>query len=342
MKRIVLIVLTAAGGLLAGVVLAEIALRFVRLDSTAPVVRYTIQRNSPLFSPALDATSPLFYGYAGIQVDGERLVIAYPGRRLQRVVSLAKPPGTFRIAAVGDSLTEHWDAPGYANYTDFLEEFLQPRVPGGAGEVLPLGVGGYNTWQERHFFERHLARLEMDVWLLQYCANDADVMTLRAREPGERVASNEWPSHEILGARFGRPDFSRATIGPIPSRLLWLVRRQFSSFPGLDGYHQVAGNDEQRAALVWFRGAAAARKIPLLVVIFPLLDDGYAQPESRYIARLLAELGIDHCDVLPALQQHGPLKALARDVYHPSNAGHRIVARAILDALDRRGLLPAR
>jgi lysophospholipase L1-like esterase len=341
MKRITMMAFTAAGGLLLGAAIAEIALRLVKLDSEEAVLHYTIQRNSPLFSPVLDASSPLFYTYDGIRVDGGRLAISYPGRRTRRVVPLAKPPNTFRITAVGDSLTEHWDLPGYTNYTDFLEEALGRGLPGRTVEVLPIGIGGYNTWQERHYFERYLSRLETDMLLLQYCANDADVMRLRPRAPGSPVPGNEWPSHEIVGERFGRPDYSGSAIGPFHSRLLWLIRRQLSSFPGLVGYRQVAGNTEQRDALVWFRDLAAARKIPLLVVVFPLLDDAYAQPESRYIRSLLENLGIDCVDVLPALKEHGPLAELARDVYHPTNEGHRFVALAILDHLRKTGLLPS-
>jgi len=342
MKRITFIVLTTTGGLLVAAVLAEIALRFIGLGSREPIVSYTIRRSSPLFSPELDASSPLFYTYAGIRVEGERLSISYPGRKTDRVVALARPPGTFRIAAVGDSLTEEWGIPGYANYTDFLEKRLNEHLSGKTAEVLPLGVGGYNTWQERHFFERYLTRLETDVLLLQYCANDGDVMRLHPREPGAPVPAYEWPSHAIVGERFGRPDYSTSAIGPVHSRLLWLIGRRRTSFPGLDGYRQVAGNGEQREALIWFRELAAVRKIPLLVVIFPLLDDRYPQPESRYIQKLLASLGIDHCDVLPALKEHGSLAALARDVYHPTNEGHRIVAGAIFRRLQDSGLLPPR
>lgn len=342
MKRIAFIVLTTTGGLLVAAVLAEIALRFVDLGRREPVVRYTIRRNSPLFSPELDASSPLFYTYAGIRVEGERLSIRYPGRKTTRVVSLAKPPDTFRITAVGDSLTEEWGITGYANYTDFLEALLNDHRSGKTAEVLPIGVGGYNTWQERHFFERDLMRLETDVLLLQYCANDGDVMRIHPRAPGAPVPAYEWPSHAIVGERFGRPDYSVASIGPVHSRLLWLIGRWCSSFPGLDGYRQVAGNHEQREALIWFRDLAAARKIPLLVVIFPLLDDTYAQPEGRYIRKLLASLGIDCLDVLPALKERGSLAALARDVYHPTNEGHRIVARAVFQRLKDSGLLPPR
>ena len=341
MKRIALIAVTLAAGSLLGIVLAELALWLFGVPARNPVVRYTIQRNSPLFSPALDASSPLFYTYAGIRVEGDSLAIHYPDRG-PRIVPLARPPGTFRIVAVGDSLTEQWDCPGYANYTSYLEELLLERSASPRFEVLPLGIGGYNTWQERHFFERYLNRLETDLLLLQYCANDGDVMSLRARKPGAMVPDNEWPSFEIVGERFGRPDFARGAIGPFHSRLLWLLRHGLGPSDALHGYSQVKGNEEQREALIWFRDRAAARKIPMLVVIFPLLDDGYAQPESRYIEALLTELGIDYLDAYPTLARHGPLARLARDLYHPTNEGHRHVARAILDRLEKKSLLPRR
>lgn len=329
------------GGLLLGGVLAELALRAFGYGAAGPVVRYTIQRASSRFSARLDPASPLFYTHAGIRVEEDRLSIAYPGRP-RRVVPLARTPGVLRIAALGDSLTEHWDFPGYVNYTDFLEQRLVDRRGEGRAEVIPLGVGGYTTWQQRHFFERFLSGLEADVLLLQYCPNDGDVMGLRPRPPLTPAPANEWPSHEIVGERFGRPDYSMAALGPVHSRLLWLLRFGLASRPALHGYRQVAGNDEQERALVWLRDLAAARGTPLLVAVFPLLDGAYPQSESAYIRKLLARLEIDHVDIRPALEARGTLASFARDLYHPTTEGYRIAAGAIFDHLVASGLVPAR
>ena len=232
MKRIMFAVCTILGGLLLGGGLAELAVRISGAGAEGPVVEYVVERHSSLFSPRLDPSDPLFYTFDGIRAERDRLAIAYPDHRF-RDFAWVPEPGTYRIAAVGDSLTEQWGIPGYANYTNFLEDLLKERVGTGRAEVLPLGVGGYTTWQERQLFERCLLRLEANLLLLQYCPNDGDVMRLRPRPPGAAVPAKAWPAYEIVGERFGRPDYARSAIGPLHSRLLWLLRYGRSSAPAL-------------------------------------------------------------------------------------------------------------
>jgi len=334
-KRLFLVLAGALCALLA----AEIGLRV--FFKPKRIIRYTIQRNSAYFSPTLNDDSPLFYTYRGIETDGKSYVaVHYPDDRLRKF-SFRKPAGTFRVVAMGDSLTEEWNIPGFTNYTDFLQTALERELPGRKIEVLPLGVGGYNTWQEMHFYRGSYQGLETDVLILQYCVNDADVMLLKKRSPNEPCPDNEWPQYEIVGTRAGRPDFSRGEAGFLQSRLLWLVRDRCSEPQDtLDGYVQLPGSDEQRTALVWFRDMSRNRRTPFFVVIFPLLDDGNSQAEVAYAKGVLDEIGVESLDLLPELRRRGPLSAIARDLYHPNAEGHRCAAEAVLRFLKRRGLLP--
>jgi lysophospholipase L1-like esterase len=334
-KRLFLV----AAGALCAVLTAEIAVRI--FFAPKRIIRYTIQRNSAYFSPTLNADSPLFYTYRGIETDKTNYVaVHYPDGRLQKF-SFRKPAGTFRVVAVGDSLTEEWNIPGFTNYTDFLRTALERELPGWKIEVLPLGVGGYNTWQEMHFYRESFERLQTDVLILQYCGNDGDVMSLKKRNSSLPCPDNEWPEYEIVGTRIGRPDFSRTGFGFLHSRLLWLLNNRSSVAQTLDRCVQLPGSDEQRTALRWFRDMSRSSRIPFFVVVFPFFDDGNSQAELTYAKGLLDETKVEYLDLLPEFRERGPLSTMGRDLYHPNSEGHRTAAEAILRFLKRQGLLPA-
>jgi len=326
-------------GVLCVVLAAEIVVRV--FFPPKRVIRYTIQRNSGYFSPTLNADSPLFYTFGGIETDRKSYVaVHYPDNRLRRF-SFRKPAGTFRVVAVGDSLTEEWNLPGFTNYTDFLRTALQKELPGRKIEVLPLGVGGYNTWQEMHFYRESYQRLQTDVLILQCCANDADVMSLERRSASRPCPNNEWPDYEIVGTRVGQLDFSRTGAGFFHPRLLWLLNHPLSTSPSLDGCVQLPGSDEQRTAFLGFRDMSRDSRTPFFVVLFPLFDDSDSQAELAYVKGVLDETDVEYLDLLQELRQHGPLSALGRDLYHPNSEGHRRAAEALVRFLKRRGLLPA-
>jgi lysophospholipase L1-like esterase len=327
-------------GLLCALLISEIAARVFFPPRTA--IRYTIQRNSGYFSPTLNPDSPLFYTFSAIKPDGKgSLTVQYPDDRLRKF-AFRKPARTFRVVAVGDSLTEEWNLPGFVNYTDFLRTATRKELPGRKVEVLPLGVGGYNTWQEMNFYRDSYKQLDTDVLLLQCCANDADVMTLKKRSAGQPCPNNEWPQYELVGTRIGRPDFSRDGIDFLQSRLLWHLKAAPPALPSLNGCIQLPGNDEQRTALLWFRNWSRENQAPFFVVLFPLFDDNDSQAELTYLKGLLDEIKVEYLDLLPELRQHGPLSSLGRDLYHPNSEGHRYAAEAILRFLKNRKLLPAK
>lgn len=111
--------------------------------------------------------------------------------------SVAKPPGTFRIAILGDSFSEARQVPIGQTFWSHLERGLgecPAFARGEAGErveVLNFGVGGYGTTQE-------LITLEHDVWRF------SPDLVLLAFTPGNDVANN---SKELMSDRSWRKDF---------------------------------------------------------------------------------------------------------------------------------------
>lgn len=81
-----------------------------------------------------------------------------------------RPPGTFRILALGDSFVEGYTVSLEATATQVLEGRLSR--PGCPVEVLNAGTAGYSTDQEYLFFREEGYRYEPDVVALFFYYND--------------------------------------------------------------------------------------------------------------------------------------------------------------------------
>jgi lysophospholipase L1-like esterase len=88
---------------------------------------------------------------------------------------VAKPPGTFRIAVLGDSMTEAMQVPRERDFCSILEARLRgcPRLAGKSPEVLNFGVSGYGTAQELLMLRERVWKYSPDlVVLAMFPGND--------------------------------------------------------------------------------------------------------------------------------------------------------------------------
>ncbi len=88
---------------------------------------------------------------------------------------VAKPPGTIRIAVIGDSMTEGREVALAETYWKRLEARLAacPARDGRRVEVLGFGVNGYGTAQELLVLRDHVLKYDPDLVLLAvFTAND--------------------------------------------------------------------------------------------------------------------------------------------------------------------------
>jgi hypothetical protein len=90
-----------------------------------------------------------------------------------REYPLQKPPGTLRIAWLGDSFVEALQVPLDSCATERLEARLAATA-GRRSEVLNFGVSGYGTCQQLLLLEEMALRFEPDLVLAQYYFNDLD------------------------------------------------------------------------------------------------------------------------------------------------------------------------
>ena len=155
-------VLVAATFVAAGI--AEILLRVAGIG-------YAIfDRPDPVFGSVLIAGAKGWqqsegHIYIRVNSDGFR----------DRERSTAKPPGTVRIAVLGDSFTEARQVDLEATFCEVLERELRERGPPGDRtiEVLNFGISGYGTTQQLLTLQRRVWAYEPDVVLLAfYTGND--------------------------------------------------------------------------------------------------------------------------------------------------------------------------
>lgn len=105
--------------------------------------------------------------FAGVPVRTNAL-----GFRDAREYPLAKPPGTFRIVVLGDSVTFGHGAPYETSYPYLLEQRLRSWRPDVKWEVWNLGIPGYNTAQELAYLNEVGERYAPDLVIVGFFLND--------------------------------------------------------------------------------------------------------------------------------------------------------------------------
>jgi hypothetical protein len=137
------------------------------------------------------------------------------GFRDRKEYSLDKPPNTFRILVLGDSVTFGHGTLDDTTYPYLLEQQLRKWRPDVNWEVWNLGVPGYNTGQELAYLEEIGPRARPDLVIVGFYPNDFSGdnsppergVLVRGAAPALRFAQRNLYSFEfykrvLLTARF--------------------------------------------------------------------------------------------------------------------------------------------
>ena len=252
-----------------------------------------------------------------------------------------KPPQTFRILCLGDSVTL---GPGVA------EEAIYPSRLGalladGNTEVVAAGVGGWNTVEEERFLAANFPRLEPDLVVLLYVTNDSDPI-----EPWRRAAQ---PPESRWAA------FYRGLV--LHSRLFEWAAFTATRLRGIDWHGLRAMHDwseERRAAGPlfaptepgWLESRAALGRILALVrahgarlaIFLYNLEDWPPAPAARErLEEFGRETGVPIFDTLPFFAGRSPATLVNAPIVdpHPNAEGHALLAAGMVRMLRATGLL---
>ena len=251
-----------------------------------------------------------------------------------RETTLDKPPGTVRIAGLGDSVMFGWGVAQEETYLAVLEGRLNEE-PGTRFEVLNFAVPGYNTAIEAAVFERRVLAFDPDLVVLHFVANDLDLPPFL--QAPRRLGSLERSFLlELVRNRL------RGLPGPLPPRL---ELRGAASVP--ERYRTMVGEEGFRRAMVRLGALARERALPVIVLFlggqgepwdlvrrvveeqeFHLLNAG------SYHSSYLAEHGIE-----PSERGWAETFWRSRRDHHPNALGHRLYAEALVEKLEALGFV---
>ena len=282
---------------------------------------------------------------ATLAFGGSTVRIDEAGRRVPVTDSAPPPPGLpspIRLAVVGDSSAFGWGVMFEESYPALVARRLQALWKRPV-EVVNWSVPGYNSEQEQRLFETRILADDPDLVLWHYDHNDATAIL---------------PFGEPVGLP---PEVGTNALGS--EALAYLLRRleQFRLAPWLhetvrhprfSGY-VTSGPlyDRHLAALQRAAATAAARRLPVLLVVFdpqadrpgPVADAHFETLHARLVPRLRA-FGFEVFDTYPAEQallvERGwrDLSAFQLDPasdIHPNREGHAWLAEVVAPELAR-------
>jgi len=348
-------VLLALTALIATLAVAELILRAV-----GPTPAVTGLRSLHEARPDRAWLYGLRPGAVGrLEVSGDVLYRINADGFRDRRYARPKPPGTFRVVVLGDSIAFGYGVEERDAFPKVLEARLSELAPEAHIEVVNLGVSGYNAYTEAELLKDVGVTYEPDLVLLQFCINDLNDPTVHFdAQTLLRLGS-------IPDAAY--PDPSRRAAAPrTPSiasgcrRLLALCRLVDDA---LIAWTTAEPDDAARRAAVapvtadgpewrWLEalyeemareaGRVGAR---FVVLAFPYESQMHGRRPQPVEARLVAmgeRDGWVTVDLLPAFRD---LAARSRespfiDWWHPTASGQALAAEQTLDALACRGLLP--
>jgi len=278
----------------------------IKIPSSDPRVAHEHRPNAKAFLMGVDVTTNSF----GLR-DKER--------------PKEKPAHTYRIVALGDSITMGWGVEQNMTYSMQLERMLNARPPqafplGLNYEVLNLGVGNYNTVQEVMRLKNLGLSFDPDLIILGYFINDA--------EPTPK------PRHGFLIE-------NSYLFAFLMSRLRLADRNGMNYanyYRALYDDHQPGWTDAQ-AAIFELALIGQRHSIPAMIFIIPEMHKtGAVYPFKdihHKVEKVGSDLGLPVIDLLPLFKDRRPefFWVSLLDAHYNAQA-QSLVAKGIYDALE--------
>jgi len=237
---------------------------------------------------------------------------------------MEKPPGVFRIAFVGDSVTCGFELlPREDLYWKVLERrWNRAGSSGERIECLGFGVNGYGILQDARVVETRVRPFDPDLVVVQLSLNDP--------YPSDMPYGIYTPQGLLRSGNLALRLFS-----PERFRAWFFVERLYDR----EGRRRLREGFEKLAR-------ESRSGPPLLAVLFPhLYRPAYGRRNFARFHGLFREeaerAGLPFLDLLPEFLEAGILHDdLAKDPQHPDARGHRVAAEILERELRSRGLLP--
>jgi lysophospholipase L1-like esterase len=233
----------------------------------------------------------------------------------------AKPPNTFRIAFVGDSIGAGWGVGDGQAFEPVLEQSLdeQSRRAGGpAVEILNFAVPGHGPGQRWDHFSRLGWTMAPDLLIFESTLADAGWDERRLRGLLPRGVGWDAPVYrDALAA-------SKAQPGGTPETYKRVLRPYRDAF--LTGVYRAIAAD------------CRAHGVPCILILVPRVGKAADPAERKHLIAAARDAGftqvIDLTDVYKGID--AATLAIGPDDFHPNADGHARLARRLEAALARQ------
>lgn len=263
-------------------------------------------------------------------------------------ITYEKPPDTFRILNLGDSVAMGWGIRQEDTYGMRLEQFLNEQGNSDLRfEVINAGVPGWNLENELAYMHAEGLNYEPDLVLLDLTIVN-DIYGRSALQAQNRPAPIEW-----LRANTYFWPFLTVQLRWLEARAKGHERIDVIDPPKKpESYFPLNPEDDQWTQ-VWnsvlsINRLSRENRAHLVLILFPLefqvLDENFSTLPQELLAAKAAESDIPVLDLLPAFRQAcrekpgSPCRLedryLFADVWmHPSAFGHKLVADELNQSL---------
>jgi len=289
-----------------------------------------------------------------------------------------KKKGTFRIVALGDSITFGLAVPAEDTFPKLLEKRLNDGLADGKYEVINAGCPGYNTFFERTFYERHMRKYAPDLILIGYCLNDGKdsqycyafargggtnsliplpgiVRKVLRRSVFYRHMANRvnifrtllrtWIGMRVHKKAGGPQPQNSPSAGSAEDKPLQI----YGSYENLKflfsmGHSGDAWDYMEQKELPQWAELARRDKVAVVFVIFPVffsLDHYELGHIHEKLKNALEKEGLYALDLLPYYQNKRE-EDISDDCCHPNREGNHIASEAIYEFLIQKKLIPSR
>ncbi|HEY4475828.1 MAG TPA: GDSL-type esterase/lipase family protein [Candidatus Paceibacterota bacterium] len=240
-----------------------------------------------------------------------------------------KPEDSFRIIAIGDSITFGLLVEEQVAYYRLLKSLLEKEFPGLNIEVLSAGVPGYTTYQGLELLKKELLGYEPDIIIAYFGANnefatnlytDREYARLTAVAPLEKLSRQLKTAallKEVIKLTTGLEFFPREAGNP-RSKTVRVPAKDF-------------GDDLNRiTSLVKSAGAK-----PVLVVPPHSSKNLSRQPLAEEYAKMVRSIGSGAAlvDADKIFKESGADQFFAADDVHLNEAGHKLLAEALFQVI---------
>lgn len=259
-----------------------------------------------------------------------------------------KKENTFRVLAIGDSITSATYLPEEERYINRLGQILRGHAAGPV-EIINGGVGGYNTWQELGALKEKGLGLKPNLVIVGICLNDYVYKGPKLKKSWLNRITEELrdgSKARYFDFIYQHSDLYKFFYDIFSGRLRGrLTEKDYLGY--LKEYElniKEADLDKWKEPFAQMMLLVKERGTKILFVIFPMEPDVVKKKDVSCagLSNFFKERGAYYLDLATDFRRHaaqGEALFMRRDLIHPTALGHKIAAEAIADYIIRNKIL---